>query len=229
MRPYQYPLRLPPLRRLERQDFITGAANADALAFIESWPDWPATALVLHGPPGSGKSHLASIWQRRSRAQTLPPAALAAGEPRSLLGSAKAALVEDVDQAVGAVPGLEPALYALHFALQERGGSLLLTAQRPAAEWPFSLPDLRSRLVAAPAVAIGQPDDRLLLGVLIKLLADRQLDYSPQVLRYLLPRIERSHAFLRSLADGLDAGAMAARRRRRRVTLPLAQRVLRSL
>ena len=52
---------------------------------------------------------------------------------------------------------------------------MLLTARRPVAGWPLGLPDLASRLRAAPAVAIGPPDDALLGALLVKLFADRQL------------------------------------------------------
>ena len=33
-----------------------------AYALIERWPDWPDAILLLTGPRGSGKSHLAAIW-----------------------------------------------------------------------------------------------------------------------------------------------------------------------
>src|SRR5499426_3036132 len=54
-----------------REDFLSGPSNAAALALVETWPDWPARAVVLTGPAGSGKSHLASIWAVRSGAQLL--------------------------------------------------------------------------------------------------------------------------------------------------------------
>ena len=60
------------------------ACNREALAWLERWPDWPAPALVLHGPPGCGKSHLARIWAARSGAAPARSgsAAAPASEPR---------------------------------------------------------------------------------------------------------------------------------------------------
>jgi len=59
----------------------------------------------------------------------------------------------------------------------ERRGAMLLTAREPPARWAGLLPDLRSRLAAAPAVAggVAEPDDALLAALLGKLFADRQL------------------------------------------------------
>ncbi len=225
----QYPLRLPPLRRLEREDFLVGPANRAALAFIEAWPQWPTPALILRGPRGAGKSHLAQIWRSRSRAVEIEAERLAFESLRDLLGDSRAVLVENADRVLAERPDLAPAFYALFGVLAERQGSLLMTARRSPASWPVELADLRSRLLGATQVSIGMPDDALLLGVLLKLLGDRQLESNPRVMQFLLPRIERSMGALQELADRLDAGAMAARRRRRRVTMPLAKRVLRSL
>jgi chromosomal replication initiation ATPase DnaA len=85
------------------------------------------------------------------------------------------------------------------------------------------LPDLRSRLLAAPSVAIGAPDDALLGAVLAKLFTDRQLQVSPEVIEWLLRRIERSFAGARGAVARLDAAALALKRP---VTVLLAREVL---
>ncbi|HKP79919.1 MAG TPA: chromosomal replication initiator DnaA, partial [Phenylobacterium sp.] len=40
-------------------DFARGPSNAEALAAVEAWPAWRDGCLVLVGPEGAGKSHLA--------------------------------------------------------------------------------------------------------------------------------------------------------------------------
>ena len=42
-----------------------------ALALIESWPDWPNRIMLLVGPEGSGKSHLAAIWAEQAGARSI--------------------------------------------------------------------------------------------------------------------------------------------------------------
>jgi len=213
---------LPALSRLGRADFLPAAANEAALAFVDAWPAWPGPALAIHGPEGAGKSHLAAIWRARAAPLALPPEALAETPARALLGEANAVLLEDLDRAL-ARHALDAALFSLWTALAERRGHLLMTSRLPPARWPVRLPDLASRLRGATAVAVAAPDEDLLAGVLVKLLNDRQLRVAPEVVRYLLPRIERSFAAVHRLAEALDRAALAEHRE---ITVPLAKAVL---
>ena len=83
--------------------------------------------------------------------------------------------------------------------------------------------DLRSRLRAAPAVAVAPPDEALIAAVLVKLFADRQLAIGEEVVAYLALHLERSFAAARDAVAALDAAALAEQRR---ITVPLVKRVL---
>lgn len=222
----QYPLGLPPLERRAREDFLAAPANEAALAFIESWPAWPGPALLLRGPAGSGKSHLAAIWQAASGALVLPPGRLAAEEPRALLGEARALLLEDLDAALRADRALERPLFALWTAMVERRGHLLITARQAASRWRVQLPDLASRLKSANSVVVKAPDEALLGALLVKLLSDRQLRVQPGVVAFLMPRLERSFAAVERIVERLDRLALAEQRE---ITVPLARRALAEL
>ena len=197
------------------EDFMPAASNRDALAWIERWPDWPAPALVLYGPKGAGKSHLAAIWAAGSRASTLGWQQL---DHALELDASRCYLLdpaEPVENEVG--------LLQLYNRLREDGGHLLLTARRPVAQWRIELPDLASRLAAAPAAAIGAPDDALLAQLLLKLSGDRQLTVPEPVIRYLLTHMERSFEAAHGLVDALDHLSLA---RQRPITVPLARAAL---
>lgn len=203
------------------EDFFVAPCNADAVAWLDRWPDWPAPALALHGPAGCGKSHLAHIWKSRSGARMISGAELASGTPDRLLAESAVVVVDDAGAGSD-----ERRFLHLYNMIAEARGSLLVTARTPPARWNIGLPDLRSRLAAAPAVAIGRPDDALIGAILVKLFADRQVQVDGEVLAYVVARMERSFAAARSLAAALDQAALAGKRR---ITVPLAREVMLAL
>lgn len=214
----QLPLDLGHRPALGPVDFLTAPCNAGAVSWLERWPDWPAPALVVYGPAGCGKTHLAHLFAARSGALLLPAAALTPADPPRLLERAPAVAVEDADGGVD-----EVALFHLWNLCKETGRRLLVTAARPPALWGIGLPDLASRMKASLAVEIGPPDDELLAALLVKLFADRQVKVSEGVVAYLLGRMERSFAAARTVVDSLDRAALA---QGRAVTVPLARSVL---
>ncbi len=70
VQPRQLAFALPHAESLSRDNFLEGPANAAALALVDSWPDWPNRVMLLVGPEGSGKSHLAAIWAEQTGARS---------------------------------------------------------------------------------------------------------------------------------------------------------------
>jgi len=203
---------------LTRDDFLVTDCNRAAIGFIDRWPDWPAPVLVVTGPPGCGKTHLTAVFRAATGAELIAQERLGDVDPPALLGQAS----------VAAIDGLRPefaenGLLHLYNVLRDRAGHLLITAQSAPSRWSVSLPDLRSRLLAAPVVAISAPDDGLIAAMLVKLFADRQIAVSEDVVRFVLPRLERSFSAVRAFVAALDRVALSDRRR---VTIPLAKQVL---
>ena len=205
-------------------DFLVAAGNADAVAWVDRWPDWPGPALVVHVPQGCGKTHLAQVFMARSGARVIGIDDLS-GALAAVFGDTQPAFVIDGLEAVLA-RGLDRALLHLYNAAAEAGRRVLITAREPPARLPIALPDLASRLRAQPAVEIGLPDDAVIQALLVKLFADRQLRVGADVVAYIAPRIERSFAAAQRLVEALDHAALADRRN---VTVPLVRDVLASL
>lgn len=160
-------------------DFFVSTANADAVAWLDRWPDWPQPHALLIGPAVSGKSHLARMFAARSAATVVDDA-------------------ECHDQA--------ELFHAWNAATPAR--PLLITAQREPRAW-VTLPDLASRLAATVTLTIADPDDALLAAVLAKQFADRGLRLAPDVAGYVLARIDRSFAAGARVVAELDAAALA--------------------
>ncbi|HEY0439309.1 MAG TPA: chromosomal replication initiator DnaA [Xanthobacteraceae bacterium] len=216
----QLALELPHQESFARDDFLQSRCNADALATIERWPDWPAPALALVGPSGSGKSHLAAIWAELAGARFLSGKALRTADLPAALATG-ALVLEDVG-----TDGLdERALFHLLNLVREHEAFLLLTTAAPPASWSVGLPDLGSRLRALPVATVQAPDDGLLRAALVKQFADRQLNVDGNLIEYLLARIERSLAGARAAVARLDGEAL---RLRRPVNRTLAAELFRS-
>ncbi|HEY7296956.1 MAG TPA: chromosomal replication initiator DnaA [Xanthobacteraceae bacterium] len=219
-RPRQLALALEHPESFAREDFLSGPSNAAGLALIEGWPDWPSRAIVLAGPEGSGKSHLAAIWAQESGARFLAARALTASNLPAAFATG-ALVVEDA--AAGQVD--ERALFHLLNLAREEEAFMLITARTPPAGWSLGIRDLSSRLKALPVVTISAPDDALLRAVLVKLFADRQLAIEENLVSYVVMHIERSFAAARTVVARLDAEAL---RQKRPLTRALAAQILRS-
>jgi chromosomal replication initiation ATPase DnaA len=197
---------LPVRAALGREDFFVSPANAMAVALLEGWQGWPGRKLLLIGPAGAGKTHLAHVWAAQSSARILPAAGLEQADiPAFARGQV---VVEDIDQIAGQ-QGAEQALFHLHNLVIAEGHSLLLTSACAPQHLGLSLPDLQSRVQGCQSASLGAPDDRLLGAVLMKLFADRQLVPTPDTLPYLVRWMTRSFDSARQIVAEMDAQALA--------------------
>lgn len=221
-RAQQLPLDLGHRTAMGREDFLIAPGNQDAVAWIDLWPEWPAPALVLYGPIASGKSHLAAVWCDQSGAVKISAHELDEKSVEAVAARAAHLVIDDADALIGDV-GREKALFHLYNLFKEEGRTLLLTMQDAPVRRAFTLPDLASRLRAAPCVAIREPDDALLAAVLVKLFNDRQLRVSAEVINYIVPRIERSFDAARNLVRNLDEAALSSKSD---LTIPFVRKLL---
>jgi chromosomal replication initiation ATPase DnaA len=219
VQPRQLAFALPHAESLTRDNFLEGPANTAGLALVESWPEWPSRIMLLVGPEGSGKSHLAAIWAEQSGARSISAHALTATSVPGALATG-ALVVEDLN----AADFDERALFHLMNLAQEDGAFVLTTARLPPSTFQIELRDLRSRLRAAPTVSLLPPDDQLLRALIIKFCTDRQMAADESVVGYLVTRIERSYAAARRAVELLDTEAL---RQGRPVTRALAAELLR--
>ncbi len=219
VQPRQLAFALPHAESLTRDNFLEGPANAAGLALVDSWPEWPNRVMLLIGPEGSGKSHLAAIWAEQAGARTISAHALTAAAVPGALATG-ALVVEDLN-----APDFdERALFHLMNLAREDGAFVLITARVPPSASQIELRDLRSRLRAVPTISLLPPDDGLFRALIVKFCADRQMAIDESVVSYLATRIERSYAAARQAVELLDGEGL---RLGRPVTRALAAELLR--
>lgn len=220
MQSRQIPLNLGHREAFEREDLWVSAPNQDAVAWLDKYPDWGAPALVVYGPPASGKTHLCHVWQKTTEALEISPANV--NDLREISDFPLAIMIDDAEQFIGDMER-ETDLFHAYNRAKEEGAHLLLTASKAPKEWGFVLPDLKSRLLAAPAVAIAAPDEQAMAIVLVKLFSDRQIFVPQEVVSFITARIERSFKAVRDIANDIDKKALAEKRA---VTIPLVREIL---
>src|SRR5258707_15635939 len=126
--------------------------------------------MLLVGPEGAGKSHLAAIWAEQAGARATSAHAL---NPAAVPGALAtgALVVEDLK------PGDfdERAMFHLMNLAREDEAFVLMTARLPPSAFEVELRALRSRLRAVPAVPLRPPDHLLFRPLLVKFCAGPQL------------------------------------------------------
>ena len=190
---------------LGRDDFFVSPTNALAVAMIDHPETWSGGKLALTGPAGSGKTHLAHVWASQTGARIISAADLATPEIPDLASGP--VVIEDVPRIANDIP-VQESLFHLHNLLLSENRLLLMTGQPSPNHWAMTLPDLQSRVQGAANAVLSSPDDALLSAVLAKLFADRQIAPKPDVIPYLVTRIDRSFDAAAKVVDLLDRASM---------------------
>lgn len=217
----QFSFALPLSTAYTADDFAVSSCNQLAYMAMTRWPHWEQPVLVLQGPQAAGKTHLAHIWAGQSGAQFLDPALLTRDAVRTLLESGGGSQGWVVDGLDGLAE--ESALFHLMNAVREQNGWLLITTLIPPAQMDIPLADLRSRLCAAPLVQLDSPDDAVLMAVIVKQFADRQLRVGDDVVQYLLKRMDRSFVAARDWVRRIDDAALE---QQSKITITLVRKLL---
>ncbi|MEM6780658.1 MAG: DnaA/Hda family protein [Pseudomonadota bacterium] len=220
----QIPFDLGHRTALGRDDFLVSPSNQDAVAWLDLWPEWPAPALIMYGPVASGKSHLGAVWYEQSHACCIDIQSLSQATVGDIADQCDHLILDDADNIIGNLER-EKGLFHLYNIFKEERRSFLMILEEPPVRRTFALPDLASRLRAAPAVSIREPDDQLLSALLVKLFNDRQLRIGADVIHYIVPRIERSFQAAQKLVMEADTKALVEKRP---VSIPLIRDILNS-
>ena len=216
---------------LGRLDFVVSTCNRDAVALIDTYPNWQGTegdnvGVILVGDEQCGKTHLCHVWGERTNAiwltaqdfQTHNAVAPWVEKIENATQSPICVIVDDCH----AVPEHEQ-LFNLYNRMQDLGGKMLLTGIDSPKTWGITVPDLLSRLSTMALAAIDSPDDMMLGMLLVKLFNDRQLQVPADVMMYVIKNLPRTYDSIGAFVSHADALAL---QEKRSITVPLARTVL---
>lgn len=187
---------------MSRAAYVLGASNEAALATLEAWATTTEPILVICGPAGSGKTHLARILAEGRAAPTIE-------------------ILDEADR------GPEPKfmLAAIERAVSG-GGRAAIVGRGDPGDWSRGLRDLETRLKAAPRITLTEPDEALLRAVIAKLFRDRQLRAAQEIADYAAPRLLKTFAAALEFVAAMDAGSIE---KGRPIGLKLAREVVANL
>lgn len=209
----QLPLDLQFTPAMGREDFMVGECNRYAVHAIENWPEeWkPYPLLTIYGPKGSGKTHLAAVWQGKSGAEYLGLSDFQSRRTEDLIDTENHLVIDHLELLIGERQW-EEKLFHLYNHFQQTGRSILALSRISPEQLAFEIKDLASRMRASGSAEIRPPDDALLTQVLIKRFADQNLKIEQEALDYILPRMERSWDGLDQLVEKIRLTATALKK-----------------
>jgi len=213
------------------QGSLISRGNAEAVAWIDKWPNWSSSALVIYGPESCGKTHLLHVWKERVEEEAQIDVLLIQAREltrkfiESIIDEIQYIAVDDIEKAFGN-PDLEQNLFHLYNILKERQGYLLLSSSQKQVDWDIGLADLSSRLRSVTAVEICPPEEDLLMAVLVKLFSDRQIRINHDVVAFVITRVPRSFALINDIVDKVDKAALSMKRP---VSVPLVRDVMKEM
>lgn len=205
-------------------DFIYSENNKDSYTAIFQWPKtWSSNALIITGGSSSGKTHLANIWKDLSSAKYITSEEIQKNDISKTIetGQQKNVVIEDIDNLHDYYS--QEKLFHLYNKIVNDGGYILITSSKPVLSLDFHFNDLRSRLLAATSVNIHEPDDEMMSIILAKYFSDRQLKISPEIIDFLIPRVERNFSSVKKVVEEIDDKSMEMQKA---VTIPFVKEIL---
>jgi len=169
------------------QDYYLSPSNQDAYNLINCWPKWIKKTINLYGEKFSGKSHLASIFEKKTACIKVFSGKFS-DETIQNFKTKQAVIIEDLDENFS-----ENLLYTVLNIIEQENKYLLITSLEPLNKFNFKLPDLISRIRNCLIIGIKNPDDNLIYALLIKYLSDRQINIDKKLIEYIIKRIDRSY------------------------------------
>ncbi len=182
----------------DENDYYVSSSNYFAKNIIETWPKWEKKIVNLTGDKFSGKTHLSTIFKRKSDALYLYCKNINDQTLKEIKLSNNI-IIEDLDENFD-----EKLLYSIFNLVEQDNKYLLISSKKPIDTMKFSLPDLVSRLKNCIIAKIEPPDDDLIYAIILKSFSDRQIKLDNKIIDYIIKRIARSYGKMHEFIYNID-------------------------
>ena len=171
----------------DENDYYVSKSNFFAFNLIQSWPKWEKKILNISGEKFSGKTHLAKIFQFKSKALYLTKKNINE-QIFKKIKLYECIIIDDFDKIED-----ENLLYSLFNFVYQDNKYLLILSEKEINKINFKLNDLNSRVKNCIFAKINNPEDDLIFAIILKNFSDRQIKLEKKIVEFIIKRIERSY------------------------------------
>ena len=175
-------------KKYYEQDFFVSSNNFPAFKLVESWPIWPGKWLNIFGDPGSGKTHLAKILEKKINRAKLISAESVNDKIIQDLNDIECLIIDSFDNNID-----EKLLYSILNQSKQLENYVLINSINSIKNIKFNLKDLQSRINSIVHIGIELPTDDLLKVIITKTLSDKQISINPKLSNFIINNVERSY------------------------------------
>jgi len=180
------------------EDYYVSNCNYYAFELINTWPKWEKNFLNIYGEKNSGKTHLASIFLKKSKSKNIDAHSFN-NESLNDIKIYENIVLDNFDKNIN-----ERLIYSLFNIIDQDNKYLLINSLVPINEINFDLDDLNSRVNNCLFAKIEKPDDELMFALILKNFSDRQIVIDKKLIDFIIKRIDRSYSKISEFIYKID-------------------------
>ena len=182
-----------------KQDFFVSSNNFLAYKLIESWPNWSNKWLNVFGAPGSGKTHLTKILEKKIKNVKLFSSKDVDNNVISVLENVECVIIDDFKNDID-----QKLLYSLLNQSKQLEKYILINSLKPLKNFQFKTNDLKSRINSFLPIGIELPTDDLLKVLIMKSFSDKQVNLDSKLCDYIIKNVDRSYEKMIKFLKDID-------------------------
>ena len=200
-------------QNFDSDDFFVSKSNELAHKVLLNL-NKPEKYIYLKGPLKSGKTHLGLLWKRIHNAIFFNY-----DDYDQIMSQKKNVFIDNFIYEID-----EEKLFYLINHCYNNNLKILITSELSLLDYQFKLNDLLSRLKSFYFVEILDPNDELIINLLVKLLYDRQIKINnDEIFSFIIKRINRTYLDIYNFVDKVDKLSLS---QKRQITIPLIKELL---